>query len=411
MEYKIKTVQPPKAPIVKSAAGGTLPAGKYKYVCTFIGGAKVYDWNSVPVQAEETKIGAPTEWVANGSSKGEVMRPVIIPTEAVGWKVYRSKIGGEIDPVVKFVRYYEVSGVLPITQESFLDNASDSGFINDAGELSSTFGNRLYIDDNLAAVNGTYNTGYGLYVLQKNTTGQFNSGFGRGCLNQNSTGKFNTGNGCDSLKACISGNWNVANGVDALQALKKGNNNTATGHSAGNLTDGDANCLYGQGAGALGAKTIGECAYGMTSLLYSQGKFNSAYGHLSGRSITGGDDNVFSGHNSGFNPLQKQVVKNSIAIGAYTYTTKDNQVVIGDNNITETLLKGNVGLGCEPDASALLDLSSTTKVLKLMSMSKEQRNALVGVKKGSMIYQNDEENEGLRVFNGTNWVGYTEIID
>ncbi len=63
-----------------------------------------------------------------------------------------------------------------------------------------------------------------------------------------------------------------------------------------------------------------------------------------------------------------------------------------------------------PDASALVDLVSTTKGFGLTNMTKSQRNAISSPRIGLMIYQTDNT-PGLRVFNGTNWMRYTESAD
>lgn len=343
MALNLETVQPPLPPIVTSDEGGTIPAGLYKYVCTWIG-VNGFDWAGVPVQPEETRISSPTEWTADGVSKAIISKPSNHPSDAVGWMIYRSKIGGQIDPVVKFIHYYALCTILPLTQESYTDNALDNTLVLDAGELSCTYGTRLYIDTNVAAVNATYNTSFGLYSLQRNNVGQFNSAFGRGSLGNNTSGKHNTANGCDSLKACTKGSYNVASGVDCLQQLTTGSNNSAYGFGAANATNGDANCAFGKGALTIGKTPIANNAFGVTALMYSTGNFNSAFGAYAGRSITSGSYNLFLGDNSGFNPLQKVNPNNSVAIGANSFTTKDNQIVIGNGGITETILKGMVKL-------------------------------------------------------------------
>jgi hypothetical protein len=77
--------------------------------------------------------------------------------------------------------------------------------------------------------------------------------------------------------------------------------------------------------------------------------------------------------------------------------------------------KGGLRLGAEetpadPAASALLDLNSTTKGLKVMNMTKAQRDAISSPAIGLAIYQTDNT-PGLRVYNGTNWMRFTETAD
>lgn len=72
---------------------------------------------------------------------------------------------------------------------------------------------------------------------------------------------------------------------------------------------------------------------------------------------------------------------------------------------------GNVGFGTtSPNAGAILDLSSTSKALLLPRMTKTQRNAIASLAAGMAVYQTDNT-PGLRVYNGTNWIRFTETAD
>jgi len=72
---------------------------------------------------------------------------------------------------------------------------------------------------------------------------------------------------------------------------------------------------------------------------------------------------------------------------------------------------GNIGIGTtSPGASVLLDLSSTTKAFCPPRMTKAQRDAIGTPVASMMIYQTDNT-PGLRTYNGTNWMRYTETAD
>ena len=72
---------------------------------------------------------------------------------------------------------------------------------------------------------------------------------------------------------------------------------------------------------------------------------------------------------------------------------------------------GKVGIGTStPATSAILDITSTTKGLLLPRMTKTQRDAISSPVAGLAIYQTDNT-PGFRVYNGTNWVKYTETND
>lgn len=63
-----------------------------------------------------------------------------------------------------------------------------------------------------------------------------------------------------------------------------------------------------------------------------------------------------------------------------------------------------------PAASAQVDLVSTTKGFLPPRMTKTQRDAIASPATGLMIYQTDNT-PGLRVYNGTNWMRFTETAD
>jgi hypothetical protein len=72
---------------------------------------------------------------------------------------------------------------------------------------------------------------------------------------------------------------------------------------------------------------------------------------------------------------------------------------------------GNVGIGTvSPGTSIILELSSTTKAFVPTKMTKTQRDAIASKVAGMLIYQTDNT-PGLRTYNGSNWMRYTETID
>jgi hypothetical protein len=83
--------------------------------------------------------------------------------------------------------------------------------------------------------------------------------------------------------------------------------------------------------------------------------------------------------------------------------------VTGDALMCTT--SGRAAIGTDtPHASALLTLSSTTRGLLLPRMTKTQRDAISSPAAGLALFQTDNA-PGLRCFNGTNWVRYTETND
>jgi hypothetical protein len=106
------------------------------------------------------------------------------------------------------------------------------------------------------------------------------------------------------------------------------------------------------------------------------------------------------------------VPTSSHAAGILSMRDKLFYVLGNETNESWELSKGNsiaIG-GSSPNASAILDLQSTTKGLLLPRMTKAQRNAIVSPVAGLCIYQTDNI-PGFRMYNGTNWVRFTENID
>lgn len=101
------------------------------------------------------------------------------------------------------------------------------------------------------------------------------------------------------------------------------------------VLDGSGN--YVSGAVIAGDNVVG-IGYRAASLF--TGDNLVAVGHLSARSVTSGGTSVFLGSNSGNHASQKVDAVNSTAIGADSYTDKNNQVVLGASTVTETIIRG-----------------------------------------------------------------------
>ena len=72
---------------------------------------------------------------------------------------------------------------------------------------------------------------------------------------------------------------------------------------------------------------------------------------------------------------------------------------------------GNVGIGATtPGTSSILDINSTSKGVVLPRMTKAQRDLIASPVAGMAVYQIDNTS-GLRVYNGTNWMRFTETAD
>ena len=125
---------------------------------------------------------------------------------------------------------------------------------------------------------------------------------------------FNVAIGEDALSELTGGVGNIAIGEDALKntdhtLITGGSSNIGIGNNTGSaITIGEANICIGGNAGS--ATTLSE-------------KYN----------------NLFIGYNCGITGSQLGV-NNSIALGYENFTTKNNQVVLGNSSVIETVTRG-----------------------------------------------------------------------
>ena len=222
-----------------------------------------------------------------------------------------------------------------------------------------------------AVTSGMKNTAVGSQALNKNTTASYNTAIGFLALNtQVAEGDSNTAIGYEALRYNTEGDSNAVLGCQALRANTTGGQNTATGVNAlRNNTEGSNNTACG--ISALVANTSGDTntALGGSSL-YSNtnGSKNVAVGYMAARyTNTGGnlqtpENSVYIGYDArGLGDDDS----NSIVIGYQARGLGVNTVVLGNDSITTTALKGNVGIettdpGSELDVKGTIRLSGSS---------------------------------------------------
>ncbi len=195
---------------------------------------------------------------------------------------------------------------------------------------SSTYNTAVGYQSLFSDTSGGSNTATGYKALYSNTTGGFNTALGRESLYSNTTGVANTAYGYKSLYSNTTGSYNVASAYQALQSNTTGSYNMALGRQA----------LYsntsGQGNTAVGFRT----GYGDGSTLNQQSvvdEYITLIGYQASR-----DASVAS----------TTSLTNSVAIGYNARFLASNQVVLGNDSVTSTLLKGNVSIGTTTNAVA-----------------------------------------------------------
>ena len=225
---------------------------------------------------------------------------------------------------------------------SILNDLSDAKYIGHSLFLGSGAG-----DNDDGTDNG--NTGVGYIALQHNTSGAANTAVGGYSLLNNTSGFGNTATGYEALASNNNGNGNTAvgllalyhNNVDsnsafgyaALFSNTTGVQNTAIGtgalysNSTGiNNTSNGFNALYSNTTG-ISNTAVGDFA--LNSNIY--GWNNTAVGYAALESNTTGLGNTAVGSFAG--PLTNNL-SNSTAIGYDAIVTADNQIKIGNSNVT-----------------------------------------------------------------------------
>ena len=221
----------------------------------------------------------------------------------------------------------------------------------------------------------TSNTAVGLNALNSNTTGDNNTANGIQALYSNTTGNSNTANGVNALYSNTTGGQNTANGIQALYSNTTGNNNTANGvNSLFFNTTGNSNTANGLNAGIY-------IADGVTANTTPN---NSVFLGDNTKALTASNTN--------------QIVIGSGAIGAGS-----NTIVLGNNNIVTTALKGQIAIGItSPVASAKVQIDSFVSGFLPPRMTNAQRIAIASPAIGLMVYCTDAV-EGVYVNKSTGW--------
>jgi hypothetical protein len=248
------------------------------------------------------------------------------------------------------------------------------------------------------------NTFIGLNAGRRNTTGFSNTANGRDALASNTTGSSNTANGGNALFSNTTGFSNTTNGRDALFSNTTGFSNTANGVNAlFSNTTGFSNTA--NGVNALFSNTTGgsNTANGLGALFSNTtGGSNTANGLNAGRFIADGTTSNTITNNSVFLGTNTRALAdnqtNQVVIGNDAIGLGSNSVVLGNSSIIRTALRGQTSVNTDTvNASAQLQIDSTTRGFLIPRMTTAQRDAIVSPA------------VGLQIFNTT--AGYLEYFD
>lgn len=210
---------------------------------------------------------------------------------------------------------------------------------------------------NIGMGNNTRNVILGVQALKSNT----------------SAANDNIGIGTSSLFSLTTGSSNIGIGTSALFNINGSRNNGVGRDAISNLTSGSFNNVLGDLAGVW-------IADGVTS------------NTVSNRSIYIGSRTKSFADNQ----------TNQIVIGDSAIGNGSNTITFGNDAVIKTVLKGQVGINNPaPDASAQMDVSSTTKGFLPPRMTTAQRTGITLPAEGLCVY--DLTLHKLFVYDGTVW--------
>lgn len=321
-------------------------------------------------------------------------------------------------------------------------NNNTSFGVSSMPRTTTSGGSTAYGNSALAALtSGNNNSGFGYRSLWSCTTGTDNVAFGGGALQTLTTGQYNTAIGQAALLTS-NGNRNNALGFRTLFLNTTGNQNCAFGYQTGYTnTTGTNNSAFGDAALEFNSVGSNNVAFGGGALNRTTGSNNIGIGSSSAFFSTTGSNNTSVGNNSNLNlgtgenntalgalsSTSSSAGSNNIAVGynasasgsglknltvAYSgsvpLSTGSNQMNIGnvlwgvDCSGTGSTAAGRLGVGTNaPNASALLDLTSTTQGLLLPRMTTAQINAIGSPAAGLTVYNTDLLL--ICFYNGTAW--------
>ena len=288
-----------------------------------------------------------------------------------------------------------------------LTNSNYSTFLGkNSGNITFTGNGRLVgIGENALSSNttGDGNTAVGTDSLKFNTSGYSNASVGYRALTSNTTGADNTALGTHALSSNTTGNGNTAVGKGALSNITSGQSNIGIGYQAlPQASSGFGNIVVGYNAmfAAVGLSSnntvIGNNALNQVTIASNNIVIgaNAAVTQADGSTaLSTASSSIYIGTNSrGYSNSDN----NSIVIGESAIGIGANSVVIGNDSITTTALKGNVGVGTT-NPSAKLDVAGEVKFGNTSSTC----NA---TNEGQQRYNSASKN--MEFCNGTTWTAY-----
>ena len=311
-----------------------------------------------------------------------------------------------------------LSGLTDATTASTLANGTNVITWNWSGLSAGTkgliFGGTDILVNGMTIGFGKYqgsntNLAFGINALNASTGGLYNTAIGSNALNKLTNGTSNTAIGESSLGALTTGTNNIAIGRQSLQATIAGAENIGIGDFA--LTSmGTAYANVAIGKDAMYYLNTGNfnVAVGRLAFVNVKGSNNTGIGYSVGTNLTTGTNNTLIGYLTGLGITTGG--KNTI-IGASISglaTSLSNTIILADGDGVIRYYcnsAGSTGIGTTtPNASAKLEVSSTTQGVLLPRMTTTQKNAISSPVEGLEVY--DLTLHQKSYYNGTTWINY-----
>lgn len=284
--YNINTVVYPGVPSGIVSSGGSLGDGTYYYFLSYY--TLTGETNTYPSSPLVT---------TPGNNTVTITLPISNDNRVIGRKLYRTKVGGGHGSE------YLLATIANNTATSFIDTAADASLTGTQGlayNRPNTTSNYITLNGNRILLTDVKVTSLGVNAGANVTSGGLNTFLGYSSGVNNTSGSYNTFTGSSSGYYNTTGFFNTAYGVSSALFLTTGTGNTMLGYNAGRFQ-----------------------ADGTTSL---QTPSYSVYVGYDSRGLNNSDNN-------------------SIVIGYSAVGVGANSVVLGNDNIIKTILKGNVGIG------------------------------------------------------------------
>lgn len=253
--------------------------------------------------------------------------------------------------------YFRVNNV----QSGKLDQVKANVFMGSyaGGNIATGDGNSGIGFNSLTSLtSGTSNSAIGTNSLRNNTTGSSNVAIGANAIYTNTVGSSITAIGSSALYANTSGSSNTAVGANSLISNTQGNSNTALGNNSmynntlgGSNTSvgvssmftntiGASNTAIGNGALYKNANGSTNTAIGNSALYYATSNANTAVGANALFTLTYGENNTALGNNA---DISFDSLNNTTTLGYAAISTGNNQVTLGNINITAVRSAGTYG--------------------------------------------------------------------